>query len=116
MTTQNRMNPENPDEGHIVQAFVAGLGQAAPHAGTFDVNADVIDFGMHPGQSDGVFTLAAAQLQHDGMVVMEKLGPLAFQRKSLRHDALVGVFKEVVEGLVLRKFLQFVFLAHGSVI
>ena len=101
------------DEGYILKTFVTSLSEATPHTGSFDVDTDVIDFGMYPGQAYGIFTFTTTQLQHDGMVVMKKVGtPMAFQRKTFRHDSLIGLLEQVVERPVLFKFLQFVLLAH----
>ena len=93
-------------ERHILQSFLVALLQPTPDARAFDVDADIVDFGMHACQPDGILALAAAQLQHDGIVVVEKLlVPLALQREALAHDAFVAVFEQVGEGLIFGEFL-----------
>ena len=88
-------------ERHVLQSLLVALLQSTPDAGAFDVDADIVDLGMHARQPDGIFALATAQLQHDGVIVMEKLlVPLALQREALAHDAFVTVFEQVGEGLV----------------
>ena len=59
---------------------------------------------MHTRQPDRVFALAAAQLKHDGILVMEKLlVPLPLKRESFVHNALIGILEQVPKGLVLGK-------------
>ena len=94
------------DEGYVCEAFFTGLRQATPHTGALDVDADIVDVTMRPGQSHGILSLAATQLKNDGVVVMEEVGaPTALQRKALGHDALIGILEQVVERLVLFEFL-----------
>ena len=70
-------------EGHVLQPFLQGLRSPRPHACSLDVDADEVDVGKHLGQSDGVFALAAAQLQHDGVLIVEVLfSPVALHLKG----------------------------------
>ena len=56
-------------EAYVVHPAVRGGLRAAPHACALDVDADVVAQRIALGQCDGVFALAAAQFQYDGVVV-----------------------------------------------
>ena len=67
-------------EGDILQTFLQRLRGTAPHARTFDIHADEVAVGVAPRQPHGILAAAAAQLQHDGVVVLEELlAPTATQ-------------------------------------
>ena len=89
-------------ERHVFQAFLVALLQAAPDAGALDVDTYIINVAMRPSQTNGVFSLATTQLKHNRVVVVEEvLVPLALQREAFGHNALIAVFEQVREGLVL---------------
>ena len=97
------------EKRHILHAFLVRLLQAAPNAGTLDVDTYIIYITMGAGQTDGVFAFAATQLQHDGIVVVEEVGvPFSLQWEAFGHDTFIAVFEQVRKGLVLRKSLKFV--------
>ena len=101
-------------EGHILQSFVQGLCGACPHAGALDVDANEIDIGKQLSQSDGIFTLATAQLQDNGVVVMEiLLVPMALQVKGHVFHYRIGVLEHVLVGFHIGEFRQLSF-THGS--
>ena len=66
-------------------------------------------------QANGVFALAAAELQNYWMVVPEKLVPPAFQRKALLLNTLVRVFKEIFKCLTFGETFEFVLFSHSLI-
>ena len=69
-------------ESHVLQTFLQGFRRSGPHACPLDVHPDEILVRILACQSDGVFATSASQLQHDRMVVPEKVRlPSAFHLK-----------------------------------
>lgn len=61
--------------------------------------------GNRPGQPHGVFPLAAAQLEHYGVVIAEEIGPpLSLERESLLLKAREGILQHTGELLHLCEF------------
>ena len=88
------------EEGDVLQSFLECLGGTSPHAGTLDVDTDEIDVGVELGELHRVFTLATAQFEHDGVIVVEiLLAPVTthLERhivndgKRILEDILVGL-------------------------
>ena len=86
--------------------------RAAPHAGALDVDADIVARRVVFGQRHGVFALAAAQLQYDGVVVVEKVAAPAPLEGMVAVEYLVefGLY-ETVESQILAESAEFIF-AH----
>ena len=100
-------------EGDVLQPEFLCPRSACPHAGTLDVDADVVAAGVAHGKVDGVFALAAAQLEHDGVVVVEKVSvPVAAQGKSLLAEHGEGILEHEGNFLHVGEFCEFV-LCHG---
>ena len=59
------------EECHVFQVFLHSLFCARMHSCAFYVHSDEVDVGEELGQSYGVFTLAASEFEHYGVVVME---------------------------------------------
>ena len=75
-------------ESCISESFLKGLLGARVHSCPLDVDADEVHVGEHACQSHGIFPLAATQLKHYRVVVVEIfLAPLAFhiERYILNH-------------------------------
>ena len=118
-----RVGERDPDLVHLVRsetpvdqldlrAQKAGVGHpflsnglgTPPQTGPLDVHPDEILFRMAPRQSDGIFPLATAQLQDNGMVVAEKfLPPMPPQRKISFEQVLPRRLQQPRESLVLLK-------------
>ena len=83
-------------EGDIFHARLQGLGSSRPHACPFDIYADEILVGKHASQSHRVLSTAAAQLQHNRIIVLEKLlMPVALHLKRHVVYRRVRIFKHV---------------------
>ena len=79
---------------------------ACVHAGALDVDADEVYFGEKLGQSYRIFTFAAAQLQDDGVGIVEiLLTPFAFHLKRHVVDDRERILEDIAEGLHLGEFL-----------
>ena len=110
-------------EGNIAQTLFSGIFRALPEAGALDVDADEVHFRMALGQGDRVVSLAAAELQHDGLGDGEHLPvPVAFDgvvrdveagSGGAVEDRIGGGLEETGEGLVFGEFAEFV-VAHGQ--
>ena len=93
------------EEGGVGKVFPQTCLCADVDAIAFQVYAQKIPLGVHPGQSDGVFSFTAGQLQGEGTVIFEEFRP--FSRHAFR------VLEDVGEGEDRRETDQF-FLAHGA--
>ena len=83
-------------EGNILHARLQGLGSSRPHARPFDIHANEILVGKHASQSHRVLSTAAAQLQHNRIIVLEKLlMPVALHLKRHVVHRRVRIFKHV---------------------
>ena len=60
-------------KGHIFQPLVQGRFGAAPHPGTFDVDAYEIFVRILAGQGYGIIAFAATQFQNQGIAVAKKI-------------------------------------------
>ena len=106
-------------EGRILQAEGFGLFGSGPHTCTLDVDSQEILPGITCGQSDRIFSVSAAQFEHDGMVVAKHLVPMSCQcvlavtqfAVVLLLQLLRTALEDMVEGLHLCKFLQLI-LSH----
>lgn len=99
-------------EGYVSELFLQGLFCSRPHSCALDVDADEVDVGIQPCQAHGVFAAAAAQLEHDGVVIVEILfAPVAAHVE--RHVADYGewILEHVLESLNFGEFRQLA-LAH----
>ena len=82
----------------------------APHASPLDVDADVVAQRIALGQSDGVFALAAAQLQHDGPVVLEEVAvPVPLHGVVAAEYVVEFGLQEAGEPEIFAEFAEFVF-------
>ena len=71
-------------EAHILHACSHCLLGSRPHACSLDIHSDIVLVGEHPSQPHRVFASSAAQLEHDGLVVVEEVGvPLPLQVKPV---------------------------------
>ena len=105
-------------ESHVGESVLSSILGPFPEPGAFDIHADIIDLRVPEGQGDGVVSLAAAQLQHDRMVVPEHLLPPSAFDGMVPEPQLPGTglliqygrgirLHQAAESLVLGKFLQF---------
>ena len=86
-------------ERHILESFMKGLSGSCPHSGTLDVNAYEVYVRVALCQSDSILSLAAAELEDDGVVVMEKLlPPVSFHVKWHVFHYRKGVLEHVLIG------------------
>ena len=101
-------------EAYVVHPAVRGGLRAAPHACALDVDADVVALRVALSQRDGVFALAAAQFQYDGIVVAEEITvPVPFQRVvAVEHLVEFGLH-ETFESQVLAEPAELVFAHSG---
>ena len=98
-------------EGHVGHALAQRLGGTGPHARALDVDAYEVLVRKKPAQPHGIFAAAAAQLQHDGVVVVKEVrAPAPLQGKMLGLGGVYGL-KHVRIGRHVGKFGKFVF-AH----
>ena len=103
-------------KGHIGQLLLQRELGSRPHACAFDVYTDEVHVGIEPGQPHRVLAFAAAQLQHDGVVVVKVfVAPVAFHRERHVVDHREGIFKHVAHLLHFRKLGEFSF-SHDSVL
>ncbi len=94
-------------ESNIVEVFGdRGFG-TRPHAVAFDIQTNVVDVGVEPGQSHGIIAFAAGELNHDGVVVAKDGLPVSFGCFGILD--VVSVW----EGGILREFDEFGF-AFGA--
>ena len=59
------------EEGYVGQSFFQCLLGTGVHAGSLDVDTHEVDVRIEAGQTDGVLALATAELQDDGIGVVE---------------------------------------------
>jgi len=78
------------EEGGIVDVFFQALFCADVEAIAFDVDAEKIAVGVHPGEGDRVFPLSAGELEGEGVAVFEKSGPLAGHPFGILEDVGEG--------------------------
>ena len=104
------------DEGHVMEVFVAGLGESAPHAGAFDIDADKVLSAVRPCQSYCIFGMSASQFQNDGIIVMENFFvPSPPESVALGMHFLVGGLEDIGIASHIGEFGQFI-LAHDDVV
>ena len=98
------------EESHILQSFVDGLGGPCPHAGSFDVDADEVDVGVALGKFHSVFPFAAAELQHNGILVVEiLLVPMTLHIKGNMFHYRIRVLEHVLIGIHIGELRQLAF-------
>ena len=99
-----------PQEGYILYSLLERLFGAAPHAGPLDVDADKVLLRKATGQPYGIFALAATQLEHDGVVVLEEgFAPFAPHLEPFFLQQAEGVLEHVGVSLQIVEFFQFIF-------
>ena len=97
-------------EGHVGHACFSRLLGPAPHARPLDIHPDEVFSGKETSQPHSVFPASAAQLQHDGVVVLEEaFVPCSPHLKRYIVHHREGVFKHMWECRHIRKFCQFSF-------
>ena len=100
-------------KGHIFKVLFDGLRRAGPHTGTLDVEADEILLGITLRQADGIFALAATQLDDDGIVVVEIVCvPLAPQRETVGLQLFEGILENIFIAFHVVELHQFVLFCH----
>ena len=93
-------------EGHILQALLQRHLRSRPHAGTLDVDTDEVHLWIQSRQLHRVLPFAAAQLQHDGVVVLEiVLMPTARHLERPLFNHAERILEHILERLHLRKLL-----------
>ena len=76
------------------------------HSCTFYIHSYEVDIWVEFGQSDGIFTLAAAQFEHYRVLVVKiVLVPVSFHFERNVLDYGVGVLENVAERFHLGKLL-----------
>ena len=103
-------------ESHVFQSLVQRVGSSRPHTRSLDVDTDEVFVGEQSCQAHGVFAAAAAQFQHDGIVVFKELAvPFSFQFERRGIYCHIRRLKYVRIGFHVGKFGEFI-LAHYVVI
>ena len=81
-----------------------------PHTGTFNIDTDEVHVGVELGELHGIFTLATAQFEHDGVLVLEILlmpVPLHIKRNMFHYR--IGVLEHVLIGFHVGELRQLTF-------
>ena len=91
-------------ESHVLESFVQGLCSTGPHAGALDIHTHEVHLRVELGQLHGILTLAASQLQYDGVVIVEILFiPVTFHlERDVGHHP-IGVLKDILVSLHIGK-------------
>ena len=98
------------EEGDVLQSFVEGLSGPRPHAGSFDIHPDEVHLGIELGKFHRVFSLAAPEFEHDGILILEILFvPLALHIKRNMFHYRKGVLEHVLVCFHVGEFRQFAF-------
>lgn len=66
-----------PQEGGVADVLLEALFRTDVEAVAFDIDPEEVAIGVHLGQADGIFALAAGQFEGEGVVIFEKGGPAA---------------------------------------
>ena len=99
-------------EGHIAHPCLMRSLSPRPDACPLDVHADEVLLRIDLCEAYGVLALATAQLEDDGMIVVEEiLSPASLQREGLLLEASKGVLEDMGEGLHLGELRQLI-LSH----
>ena len=70
-------------EGDILQTLLEGLSSSRPHACSLDVDTNEVDVRVELGELYGIFSLATAEFEHNGVVIVEiLLVPMALHVKD----------------------------------
>ena len=97
-------------KGHVLQSLFGCLCGSRPHASSFDVDTNEVDVRIELGQFYGIFSLATAQLQDDGVLVMEiLLMPVTLHIKRNMLHYRIGVLEHVLISLHVGEFRQLAF-------
>ena len=101
---------------HVLKSFAERLRSAGPHACALNVYANEVDVGEHLRQPHRILAFAAAQLEHNRVVVLEiHLAPMSLHVE--RH--IIGyrerILKHVLVSLHIGELRQFSF-AHYSLL
>ena len=97
-------------ESDVAQPFLYGLLGPGPHTCPLDVDADKVDIGIEPRQSDGVFATATAQFEYNGMVVLKILVvPMTSHDKRGFCHGLKWTLEDILKRFHIRKLGQLSF-------
>jgi len=91
------------EEGGVADVFFQAFFCADVDAVPFEVDAEEIMVRVHLCEPDGIFPLAAGQLEREGMVIFEKGGPSPGHSLRVLQD-----IREAFDGFEADQFL----LAH----